>query len=158
VANAKISPYARLRFPSVSEMRDTVVICTTIERPDRYVSTIVERPGVIEVRARIRPAKAYQILNYQTVFKSASEITTVITIRMPPDVKVDINHWVYQKTGYAPSWYKVRSVEDIENQGRFLALYCTLDVLNDERSDPATQQSPPRWDDPDFPTNVTDRV
>jgi hypothetical protein len=135
-----------------------VWICTTVERPDFNVSTVVERPGVIKVHARVRPLRGREILNYQAVFGEQNAPNTEITTRMPPDVKVDLNHWVYQETGYAKTWYKVRSAEDMGGLGRFLMMHCSIDELKDKRSDPATQQSPPRWEAPDAPAPIPDRI
>jgi len=135
--------------PEVGELNTRVWICTTVERPDMNVSTIVKRPGVIDVAARVRPLGGQQILDYQAVMGEEDKPTTEITIRYPPDVKVDLNHWVYHKRLYTRTWYKVRTVEDMGGAGRFLLLRCSVDKVFDVRSDPATQQTPPRWEDPD---------
>lgn len=162
-AMAKIDMRSRRRFgqgwqPEVGELRALVWVCTTVERPDMNVSTIVQRPGVIKVHARIRPLRGDRILDYQAVLGTEKAPTYEITVRMPPDVKVDLNHWIYQEEGdYAKKWFKVRSTEDMGGRGRFLLLLCSLDKLNDERSDPATQESPPRWREPDVP-RVVDRI
>lgn len=136
--------------PAIGQLRDVVWVCTTTERPDDNVSTIVERPGVIRVHARIRDLKPDQIMNYRAVFGDENTPTKEITIRVPPDVKVDLNHWVFRETGYAKTWYKVLYVEDLGEVGRFLILYCAVDELNDVRNDPATQQPPPIWETPDM--------
>ena len=139
----------RHTVPTVGELRDLVWVCTTLERPDADVSTIKRRPGVFRAHARIRNIRPDEIMDYQAVFGTEDKPPTIeITIRYPPDVKVDLNHWVYRETGDAKIWYKVRRVEDVGNAGLFLFLYCSIDQVNDRRSDPATQQSPPHWEDP----------
>lgn len=137
-------------------MRDLIWLCTTVERPDANVSTIVERPGVIKVHARILPLTFEQILNYQAVMGSQNAVTREVAIRNPPDVKVDKNHWVYKITGPDPMWMKVVGVTNIRGAGRFLLLHCSVETVNDKRSDPATQESPPQWETPGYP--VTDRI
>lgn len=147
----------RRSVPDVADLRDVVIVCTTVERPDDNVSTIVKRPGVFKCHARIRDLKPEVILNYQAVMGAQNAPTKEITIRMPPDVKVDLNHWVYQLTGFAKVWHKVRSTEDLGGAGRFLVMHCSVQTINDERSDPATQESPPRWQTPaDFP--IMDKI
>lgn len=144
--------------PEVGELRDLVWVCTTVERPDINVSTIVERPGVIRVHARIRPLRGQQILNYQAVFGDQNAPNTEITIRIPPDVKVDLNHWVYRETGSAKTWYKVRKAEDMGGLGRFLMMLCSIEEVKGTRSDRATQTPPPRWEEPDPSAPMPDRI
>lgn len=147
----------RRTAPDVSDLDTLVWICTTVERPDNNVSTIVQRPGVIKVHARIRDLRPETILNYQAVMGTQDSPTKAITIRTPPDVKVDINHWVYQDSGYAKIWYKVRAIEDLGGVRRWLEMRCSIETVNDERSDPATQESPPKWKTPeDYP--ISDRI
>lgn len=135
--------------PAIGEMRDLVWVCTTVERPDDDVSTIKTRPGVFQCHARIRNMRPDQIMDYLAVFGTQDKPPSIeITIRYPPDVKVDLNHWVYRETGDATTWYKVRSVEDLGNVQRFLILNCSIDVVNDVRTDPATQRPPPVWETP----------
>jgi len=139
----------RRSIPAIGEMRDVVWVCTTVERPDDFVSTIVERPGVMRVHARVRDLRPDQILDFQAVFGSENSPTKEITIRAPPDVKVDLGHWVYRETGFAKIWHRVRSVEDLGEVQRFLILRCSVDTVNDARTDPVTQQPPPVWERPD---------
>jgi hypothetical protein len=139
--------------PVVGDLNETVWICTTVETPDDYVSTIVENPGVFKCHARIRNIKPDQILNYQAVFGTQEKPPTIeITIRFPPDVAVDLNHRVYRETGAAKIWYRVRSVEDLGGAHRFLIMNCSIDVVKDSRNDDATQQPAPRWDTPSLRT------
>ena len=144
----------RRSIPSVGSMRDSVIICTWTERPDEDVSTIVARPGVFRAHARVRTLQPDQILDFMAVFGSQDRPAVEIAIRVPPDVKIDLNHWVYRETGPAKIWYKVRSVQDFGDVGRFLLLRCSIDTVNDPRTDPATQQPPPAWEVPmndDYP-------
>jgi hypothetical protein len=142
--------------PAIGDLRNLVWIATTVERPDPATpSTIVNRPGVFQTHARIRNLRPYQILNYQAVFGSERIPTIEVTIRNPPDVKVDLNHWVYRENGPAQFWYKVRSTEDLGAAGRWLVLNCSIDEVRDQRTDPATQEPPSRWEDP---STVVDRI
>lgn len=143
--------------PELGEMNRLVWVCTTIERPDMNVSTIVKRPGVIKVHARVRPLRSQTILDYVAVFGEANKPSTEITIRCPPDVKIDLNHWVYVETKYTKTWYKVRNVEDMGGRERFLLMHCSIEEINDSRTDPATQKAPPRWEDPNV-TRVPDSI
>lgn len=153
--------------PQIGDLRDRVVICTTVELPDTNVSTIVDRPGVIRVHARVRPLEAQQILDYQMVFPGMGRghgllktPSHEITIRTPPDVKVDLNHWVFHQDKYTATWYRVRLTKDMGGAGRFLLLMCSTETLLDVRSDPATQDLPPQFDRPDMGSlpNVPDRI
>lgn len=136
--------------PSIGELRDLVWVCTTVERPDDFVSTIVQRPGVFQCHARIRDLRYDQILDYMSVFGDENTPTKQITIRVPPDARVDLGHWVYRESGDAKIWYKVRGVEDMGEVHRFLILTCSVDVVNDRRIDPQTQEPPPVWETPDM--------
>jgi hypothetical protein len=146
----KIDLKLRSTQPAIGSMRQRVVVCTTTERPDEDVSTIVERPGVMPVMSRIRPLRGDDavMLDWRAVFGKENTPTHEITIRCPPDVKVDLNHWVYHSDELGATWYKVRSVEDLGGVHRFLVLLCTLTTVNDARSDPATQSPPPTWENP----------
>jgi hypothetical protein len=156
----------RESVPTISDLREVVTICTTLERPDDNVSTIVERPGVIQVHARVRPLEASQILDYQTVNPGMGRGTSQlkapsheITVRVPPDVKVDLNHWVFHADRYTETWFKVAMTKDMGGARRFLVLYCTPDLIRDRRSDPATQKLPPRFEVPDMNgPGVVDRI
>jgi len=140
----------RRTVPNIGELRDFVWVCTTTERPDDDVSTIRKRPGVFGCHARIRNLKPDQIMDYVAVFGTEVKPPTIeITIRYPPDAKIDVRHWVYRKTGDARIWYKVRTVEDAGGVQRFLFLDCSIDTVFDVRSDPATQALPPMWEDPE---------
>jgi len=134
--------------PSIGELRHVVWVCTTTERPDNFVSTIVERPGVFRCMARIRSLAPDQILDYQSVFGTTDMPTKEVTIRVPPDAKIDLNHWIYREDGPAKIWMKVRSVEDLGEVGRFLIMRCSIDTINDVRTDPVTQEPPPIWEQP----------
>jgi len=151
---------SRRSQPALGDMRHLVWIATTVERPDPDgPSSLVDRPGVFRTHARIVNMRPDIILNYQSVFGLQNTPTIEITIRNPPDVKIDLNHWVYRPAPPTQIWYKVRNVEDLGNVGRFLVLGCSIDEVNDARSDPATQQSPPRWDAPEPPlSQVIDRI
>lgn len=149
--------FRRRSVPRIGELRERVVICTTVEKPDGNVSTIVNRAGVIRVHGRVRRLRPDQILNYQAVFGTQNTPSVEIVIRAPPDVKVDLNHWVFQETGYAKTWYKVRAVDDLGGVGRFLALDCSIETVNDARNDAATQEPPPQWEEPDKPP-IVDRI
>jgi head-tail adaptor len=141
----------RVSVPEIGELNKRVWVCTTVEKPDMNVSTIKRRPGVIEVHARIRPLRGQEILDYQAVLGEENKPTTEITIRDPPDVKVDIRHWIYHEGLYARTWYKVRTVEDLGGVGLYLLMRCSVDQILDVRSDPATQETPRRWEDPGGP-------
>jgi len=140
--------------PTLGQLRDIVVVCATVERPDGEVSTIVKRPGVIQVHARVRPLKGEMLLDYQAVFGGGVRAlrlpTHEITIRTPPDVKIDLGHWVYHCDRVAETWYRVRTVEDVGGAHRFTTMLCAPEIVRDRRSDPATQQSPPQWEVPDM--------
>jgi len=148
--------------PRLGELRDLVIVCTMTERPDAEVSTIVELPGVIQVHARVRPVRGETFLDYQAVFGMASTTRATrvpsheITIRTPPDVKIDLGHWVYHCSKFAETWYRVRTVEDIGGAHRFTVLLCAPEFIRDRRSDKATQELPPIWQVPEMP--VTDII
>src|SRR5262245_39170179 len=153
-----ISPGTRSRtgkamLPAVGDLRSLVIVCTTVERPDGEVSTIVTRPGVIKVRARVRPVRGEMILDYEAVFVGtrARVPSHEITIRTPPDVKIDMGHWVYHCDRVPEKWYRVRTVEDIGGRNRFTVLLCAPETIRDSRSDPATQEMPPVWEVPHVP-------
>jgi len=159
----------RESIPQIGDLRDVVVICTTVERPDDNVSTIVERPDVIRVHGRVRPLEATQILDYQAVWPGMGRgqgggqlkpPSHEIVIRTPPDVKIDLNHWVYHADKYTATWYRVRMTKDMGGVRRFLVLMCSIEEVLDVRSDPATQQSPPQFEVPEFGglPNVVDRI
>lgn len=135
-------------MPSIGAMRESVIICTTVERPDDDISTLVTRPGVFRCHARLRNMRPDQILDYMAVNGTEDRPTIEVCIRYPPDTKIDLGHWVYLETGEAKIWLKVRSVEDLGYVHLFLLLNCSIDWVNDRRSDPATQRSPPAWEMP----------
>jgi len=138
----------RRTVPTIGQLRDLVWICTTVERPDADVSTIKERPGVFQAHARIHNLRPDQIMDYMAVFGSQEKPPSVeIAIRYPPDVKVDLHHWVYRQTGDALIWYRVQTVEDVGGVQRWLFLDCSIDTINDLRTDPVTQRPPPVWED-----------
>lgn len=138
--------------PSIGELRELVVVCTTVERPDDWVSSLLTRPGVFRCHARVRDLRPDTILDYKAVLGSEDVPTKEVMIRCPPDVKVDLNHWIYREAGpscgNAKEWLKIRSVEDLGEVGRFLSLRCSVDVVLDARTDEATQELPPVWETP----------
>lgn len=155
----------RESIPQIGDLRDSVIICTTVEKPDFNVSTIVDRPGVIRVHARVRPMEATQILDYQAVWPGMGRgqgggqlklPSHEITIRMPPDVKIDLHHWVFHQDKFAATWYRVRMTKDMGGVRRFLLLLCSIETLWDVRTDPATQELPPQFEVPDM--GVVDRI
>ena len=138
----------RRTVPNIGELRTPAWLCTTVERPDADVSTIKERPGVFPCHARVRNMRPDQIMDFLAVFSTQDKPPShEITIRYPPDVKVDIHHWIYTDEGDAQVWYKVQSVEG--HAQRFLFLNCSIDTINDVRTDPATQRPPPAWETPE---------
>src|SRR5262245_20527423 len=147
-------PLDRSKPPALGELRHKVIVCTTVERPDGDVSTIVGRPGVIEVHARITPLGGDEVLDYRAAFEvfrvGKPAPSHEIVIRTPPDVKIDLNHWVYWDDGVKACWLKVRFVEDIGSVRRFTAMQCSLETTFDRRSDPATQRLPPEWEEPEM--------
>jgi hypothetical protein len=154
----------RESIPQIGDLRDAVVICTTIEKPDNNVSTIVDRPDVIHVHARVRPLEATQILDYQAVWPGMGRgqgggqlklPSHEIVIRTPPDVKIDLNHWVFHRDQYTATWYRVRMTKDMGGVRRFLVLLCSIETMLDVRTDPVTQELPPHFD---FPGSAVDRI
>ena len=154
----------RESVPGIGDLREIVLVCTTVERPDDNVSTIVERPGVIRVHARVRPLEATQMLDYQAVWPATAggqlkPPSHEITIRTPPDVKIDLNHWVFHADRYAETWYRVRMVKDMGGVRRFTIMLCSPETTRDRRSDPATQESPPVFEVPEWRgPNAMDRI
>jgi hypothetical protein len=138
------------RKPDIGLMRDPVIVCTQVEIPDQDVSTIVDNPAVIKVMASVVPLRGETILNYKAVDlgEKGRQPTTRITIRTPPDVKIDLNHKVYHLGKYGPTWYNVETVEDLGGAYRFTVMLCSVEVVRDKRSDPATQPQKPQWDTP----------
>jgi hypothetical protein len=156
IAPGSRSRIGKMMTPRLGELRDMVVVCTLVERPDGEVSTIVTRPGVIQVHARVRPVRGEAFLDYQINLAGGSSSrfgppTHEITIRTPPDIAIATGHWVYHCDKFAETWYRVRTVEDIGGAHRFTVMLCAPDTVRDRRSDPATQQSPPTWEVPDMP-------
>lgn len=138
--------------PSIGELRELVWICTTVDRPDDWVSAIETRPSVFRCHARVRSLRPDQILDYRAVFGSENAPSKEVVIRCPPDVAIALNHWVYRDAGPScgnvKQWLRVRSVEDLGEAGRFLSLRCSVDTVLDERTDPATQEEPAVWQSP----------
>lgn len=147
--------------PNIGNLRELVVVSTMIERPDGDVSTIVLRPGVIRVNARVLPITDIEVLNYLAVFGTELKPPSVeIAIRYPPDISIGINHWVYHQDKHVnvDTWYRVRTLEDLRGIHRFLMLGCSIDGIRDHRRDPATQPAPPKWRTPMDDTLLIDRM
>ena len=82
------------------------------------------------------------MLHYRAVLGDQYAPTHEIALRVPPDVRVDLNHWVqHLLPDTASIWYRVRTVEDLGGVGRFLMLMCSVDQADDRRLDPATQMA-----------------
>lgn len=147
------------KAPDIGLMRHQIIVCTTVERPDGDVSTIVTRPGVFRAHARVLPLRGEYILNWKAAnsFEApgAKVPTFEITLRTPPDVKIDMNHWIYFEEGPTATWFKVVTVEDLGGARRFTVLLCSVETIKDLRSDPATQPLPPVWENP---LDVEDRI
>ena len=159
VGNAMVT-----KQPQLGELREQVIVATTVEKPDGDVSTMTLRPGVIRVFARIRPLRPSQIYAWLAVFdqfaRGGVQPTHEITIRWPPDIKIDLNHWCYandKHTGIR-TWYRINSTEDLGGVHRFLVLYCSIDAIDDPRSDPATQLRAPVWRSPHEDEEIIDRI
>lgn len=136
--------------PELGALRATVVVCTTVERPDpETVSTIVNRPGVFKVHGKVRPITGEEVLNYKAVFDSAKAPTVEVIIRVPPDCKVDMNHWCFITERFAEYWARVQTVEDMGGAGRWLRLLVTREAIRDIRADPVTQPQHPAWTRPE---------
>lgn len=141
--------FRRRHAPELGSLRSTVVVCTTLERPDpETVSTIVNRPGVFKVHGRVRSVTGEEVLNYKGVFNTTKVPTVEVIVRVPPDCKVDMNHWCYVTERFSSFWAKVQTVEDLVGAGRWLRLLCTREEILDIRSDPATQPMHPAWERP----------
>lgn len=140
------------RAPDIGLMRHTIIVCTTVEKPDLDVSSTVTRPGVFKAHARVLPLRGDYILNWKAAAsyeaRGASVPTHEITLRTPPDVKIDMNHWIYFEEGKIATWFKVVTVEDLASARRFTVCLCAVDTVKDLRSDPATQPLPPVWETP----------
>lgn len=134
--------------PAIGEMREDCVVCTTVDRVDDWVSVIETRPDVFRCHARVRDLRPDQILDYRAVLGAESAPTKEVVIRAPPDVKVDLGHWIFWNGRHAKQWLRVRSVEDLGEAGRFLSLRCSVDTMLDERTDPATQELPTVFETP----------
>lgn len=150
---ARYTPNRRLP-PDIGLLRDVVIIATTVERPDGDVSSIVLRPGVIRVQAQVRPISSSQLMDYWRVLLGNDQARTPsheVVIRYPRDIKIDMNHWVYHQDRRSPidTWFKVRYSEDLAGVHRFVILGCTIEGIRDRRTDPVTQQAPPKWSTPD---------
>lgn len=147
----------RHNVPTIGSLRQQVVVCCTLERPDEDVSTIVTRPGVFKAHARVRPIKGEQVLAWKGVFATAQVPTEEVTLRCPPDVAIDLGHWVYVTDHFRERWLKVREVEDLGGVRRFVILLCTVETVRDRRADPVTQPAPPVWERPaDAPAPLDD--
>lgn len=143
----------RRKQPSIGDLRSKAIVCTWVETPDADISVVVTRPGVFQCMARVLPIRGSAVLDYQTAWGDKAP-THEITIRVPLDVHVALNHWIYVETPMSKTWYRIRLIEDLGGANRFLVLYCMMDTVEDKRSDPATQQSPPNFITPVAPPDV----
>lgn len=145
----KIDTSAHKR-PSIGQMRDWIVVCTTIEKPVGEVEVLLTRPGVFDCHARVLPLRGEKILDYQSVLGSENTPSHEITLRTPLDVRIDIRHWIYHQDRFAAAWYRVMSVEDLGGVNRFTVLLVARDTVVDKRADPVTQKFPVYAETPDF--------
>lgn len=143
----------RRKQPSIGELRSKAIVCTWIEVPDDDISVVVVRPGVFRCMAKVLPVRGSTVLDYQAVWGNKAP-THEITLRVPQDVHLALNHWVYIDDTVTKTWYRIRNIEDLGGANRFLILLCSIDTLKDARSDPATQQSPPNFIEPVQPPDV----
>lgn len=141
------------KHPSIGELRDRVVVCTWTETPDNDISVVVKRPGVYSCNARVLPLRGSKILDYQTAFGEKAP-THEITMRVPLDVHLALNHWIFCQNKFSQTWYRVANIEDVGGVHRWISLLCYVDTVDDKRSDPATQQSPPNFIEPVQPPDV----
>lgn len=144
---------SRRKQPAIGRMRSRAIVCTWVETPDDDISVVVQRPGVFQCMAQVLPINGAKILDYQAVWGDKAP-THEITIRVPLDVMVALNHWIYVDTGMTKTWYRVRSIEDLGGVARFLILLCSVDTFKDARLDPATQQAPANFLEPVVPPDV----
>lgn len=143
----------RRKQPSIGDLRSRAIVCTWMETPDADISVVVSRPGVFTCNARVLPVRGSTVLDYQAAW-GAKAPTHEITIRVPLDVQVALNHWVYVDDTTTKTWFRIINIEDLGGAGRFLVLLCAIDTLKDLRSDPATQTSAPNFMEPIAPPDV----
>lgn len=124
--------------PAVGLLRQRVAVCATVDRPDMQGTLDRVRPGIFWTWAQVRPIKAYRQVAYTTAFGSDKTPTHSIFIRMPHDVQVTAQHWVYYENQFAKRWLRIHAVQDINERQRMLWLLCRLQEDHDERNDPAT--------------------
>jgi hypothetical protein len=148
------------RKPEIGALRDPVILCMTTEIPDQDVSTIKDNPAVMRVMASIVPLRGDTVLNYKAVMLNGKNQppTVQITIRTPPDVKIDLNHKIYHLGKYGETWYNIDTVEDLGGAYRFAVMLCSVEWVRDRRSDPATQPQKPEWPTPTDATGAPIRV
>jgi head-tail adaptor len=129
--------------PNIGSLRQRVAICATLDRPDLSGTLNRERPGVFWTYAQVLPIRAYRQVAYTAAFGSDKTPTHSIFIRMPHDVQVTAQHWVYYENQFSKRWLRIHAVQDINERQRMLWLLCRLQEDHDERNDPATDPLAP---------------
>lgn len=129
--------------PSVGKLRQRIAICATLDKSGVEGSLSRERPGVFWTWAMILPVRAYRQVAYTAAFGSDNTPTHSVFIRMPRDVQVTAQHWVYYENQFTKRWMRIHSVQDINERQSMLWLLCRLQEDHDERNDPATNPMAP---------------
>lgn len=143
----------RRKQPAIGELRSKTIVCTWVEVPDNDISVVVTRPGVFRCMSRVLPIRGSTVLDYQAVW-GVKAPTHEITLRVPLDVQLALNHWIYIDDPVTKVWYRIRNIEDLGGANRFLVCLCSIDTLDDARSDPATQERAPNFMQPVQPPDV----
>lgn len=128
------------RFVSIGMLRNPITICSWSDKPEGDTETVLERYAVARTQAFIDPLGPIAFEN-TTVANNWDLIPThAIIFRVPSDIFVDKNYWIYRRTKFADQWFRVLRLEDIGERQRMTWALVGLVKNFDTRLDPFVQK------------------
>lgn len=123
---------------SIAKLTHRIKLCSERDATVDGGMPVLTRDDVLTVWAQIQPKRGSFFVNGTVAMENRENPSHYITIRYRSDLQIRSTAWVYEeRRASPPRWYKVLSVQDRDENGRWFQLEVRLVESADDITRPA---------------------
>lgn len=122
----------------ISDLKHRVTLCSARDETANSVEILLKRVGVFNAWAAIAPVRGQFFAGGYAEKESRENYSHNVWIRFRPGIDITAWAWVYEHRPSGARWYKVLSVEEVKESGRFWRMQCRLSQKGDDVVEPAS--------------------
>lgn len=128
---------AKGNMTNLARFRHRIVLATSFVASVNETDIVLVREQVKEVWASITPVRGEFFINGIAQKENRNSYSHDIVIRYNSSMDISGYAWIYEDRPSGKRWYKVTSVQEIDERGRFWCIQARLVQKSDEAQIPS---------------------